>query len=144
MPNFPSNGSISCSHFGPFQGSQNLRYSYVWYFFFLLQFNQLTHLSYNFFFSLLFSIVNVFLYLLFGKLFIFSRRRSNTFNHFLLPGFPEPAVKWYLGTMKLVPTNNIVIVTTGRRNKITFLRLQDSGNKLMQPLFQVQIQRVFD
>ena len=40
----------------------------------------------------------------------------------ILPGFPEPAVMWYHGTMKLVPTNNIVTVTTGRRNKLTFLR----------------------
>ena len=38
------------------------------------------------------------------------------------PGFPEPTVMWYHGTMKLVPTNNIVTVTTGRRNKLTFLR----------------------
>ena len=39
-------------------------------------------------------------------------------------GFPEPTVMWYHGTMKLVPTNNIVTVTTGRRNKLTFLRLE--------------------
>ena len=39
-------------------------------------------------------------------------------------GFPAPTVMWYRGTMKLVPTNNIVIVTTGRRNKLTFIRLE--------------------
>jgi len=42
-------------------------------------------------------------------------------------GFPEPAVMWYHGTMKLVPTNNIVTVTTGRRNKLTFLRFSFSS-----------------
>lgn len=37
-------------------------------------------------------------------------------------GFPVPTVHWYRGTMKLVPNNNIRIVSTGMRNQLTFVR----------------------
>lgn len=47
-------------------------------------------------------------------------------------GFPEPSVMWYHGTMKLVPTNNINIVSTGTRNKIIFLRFSFSDSSREQ------------
>jgi len=37
-------------------------------------------------------------------------------------GFPVPNVHWYRGTMKLVTNNNIRIVSTGMRNKLTFIK----------------------
>eukprot|EP00090_Calanus_glacialis_P006877 TRINITY_DN15378_c0_g1_i1.p1 TRINITY_DN15378_c0_g1~~TRINITY_DN15378_c0_g1_i1.p1 ORF type:complete len:468 (-),score=49.34 TRINITY_DN15378_c0_g1_i1:75-1478(-) len=37
-------------------------------------------------------------------------------------GFPVPTVHWYRGTMKLVPNNNIRIVSTGMRNRLTFIK----------------------
>jgi len=35
-------------------------------------------------------------------------------------GLPTPVVNWYRGTMKLVPNNNIRMVTKGSRNSLTF------------------------
>jgi len=37
-------------------------------------------------------------------------------------GFPIPSVHWYQGTMKLVPNNNIRMVTRGMRNVLTIVK----------------------
>lgn len=46
-------------------------------------------------------------------------------------GYPPPLVQWYSGTMKLVPTNNIIIVSTGMRNRLSLLRFEfnESGEE---------------
>ena len=67
---------------------------------------------------------------------------SNISCDVYFPGFPEPAVMWYHGTMKLVPTNNIVTVTTGRRNKLTFLRLMTINNVKIESQSQLQLFQV--
>ena len=38
-------------------------------------------------------------------------------------GFPVPAVSWYQGTMKLVPSNNILLSSTGGRHQLSIVRL---------------------
>jgi len=46
-------------------------------------------------------------------------------------GLPTPVVNWYRGTMKLVPTNNIRMVTQGIRNSLTFRKFsfKDSSSE---------------
>jgi len=47
-------------------------------------------------------------------------------------GFPVPTVHWYRGTMKLVPNNNVRIVSTGMRNQLSLVKFSFSESSTVR------------